>query len=479
MVDAVETGAHGRAVVIGASVAGLLAAGAASKTFDEVVVIERDELEDTIRPRKGAPQGAQIHSLLPAGLEHIQEIFPDFRMDLVAAGGLPLIETAEIATLTSSGWRKRVDGAEWIASRRPVLELVMRKRLVALPNVRLVKASVTGLELSVTDIGKAVAGVKLRDGSIMTADLVINATGRRTKAIDWLAEHGVDAPRESFCNTYLGYSTQYVRLPEGLFNHGVAGISAQPFPTEGRGGVIFPADNGLYALTAVGLMRDYPGRDLATVVDFLRTSVCPAIADIAAHAEPVTDAEAYAVDGSLRRHWHEISNLPDRFITIGDAAASMNPTYGQGMSLAAVGAAMIQRHLAKAGTLEGVASLIQNDLAPVLDAAFTLVAASDSQTNGAEWSDDFVPLTPLEKRRAAALEGLATECADIAQTINTALFHLAPELLNRPDIIAACDAWIEANRTPSPFNRMEYPSGDEAPRPCREPVLASSNSIQG
>ncbi|MEU6192286.1 FAD-dependent oxidoreductase [Streptomyces sp. NPDC047061] len=444
------------AVVIGASIAGLLAAGAASKSFEKVTVIERDTLEDKAEPRKGVPQGAQIHALLPAGLKRMQAVLPGLREDLLAEGGAPFDEAANVVALTGAGWRLRVPGQEWVATRRPLLELVIRRRVQALPNVEIVQASVAGLE--VTEDRSKVTGVTLRDGSSLDADLVINATGRRTKAPDWLAAHGVEAPAESFVNAYTGYATQFVRLPDDALKHGVIGLGALPWPGEHRGIALFPADNGTHALTAVGMMRDYPPRDREGVIEFLSESTTPLSAEIARKAEPVSDVNTYHIDGSLLRRWNLVPNMPDRFLAVGDSAASMNPIYGQGMSLSAAAAVLVLEHLAAADNLDGVARAIQNDLAPILDGAFGLAGSTDACFEGAEWSDDFTPMSEQDAARGLAMEVLATQNPNVSSTVNDALYDLRPEDLETEEFIALCDKWIaEGNEIP-PFDREQYPT---------------------
>jgi 2-polyprenyl-6-methoxyphenol hydroxylase-like FAD-dependent oxidoreductase len=308
------------------------------------------------------------------------------------------------------------------------------------------------------DGNRKVDGVKLRDGTVVAADFVINATGRRTKAPDWLAEHGVEAPRESYVNAYIGYSTQYVRVPEGVFSDGVMGIGALPWPGETRGVAFFPADNGTHALTAVGAMRDYPSRDRAEVIEFLRSSVCPLAADIAEKAEPVGEINTYHVEGSLLRHWRKVNNLPDRFITVGDAAGSMNPVYGQGMSLSATAGMILVDQFSKADGLDGVARSIHEELGPVLESAFALAGSADASFEGADWSDDYTPPTEADKQHGLAMQVLATQRPEVSYALSMALYNLRPEDLGAPELTAACEEWLKGDRVVPEFDRNKYPA---------------------
>jgi len=79
-----------QAVVIGAGTAGLTAAGALSDHFDQVVVLERDNLPSEPAHRPGTPQARHVHALLLSGQRALSELFPGFEQDLAEAGAVPL-----------------------------------------------------------------------------------------------------------------------------------------------------------------------------------------------------------------------------------------------------------------------------------------------------------------------------------------------------------------------------------------------------
>jgi 2-polyprenyl-6-methoxyphenol hydroxylase-like FAD-dependent oxidoreductase len=80
--------AGNHAIVIGASIAGLLAASALSESFDRVTVYDRDDLPDKPEPRKGIPQSRHSHGLHASGASAMNELLPGFFDEMVAAGGL-------------------------------------------------------------------------------------------------------------------------------------------------------------------------------------------------------------------------------------------------------------------------------------------------------------------------------------------------------------------------------------------------------
>lgn len=443
------------AIVIGASISGMVAAGAASKRFRRVTVIEREELADTADARRGVPQGDSIHVLLPAGLTGLKTVFPGLREDLVKAGGTPFDKAASVPGFTSVGWRVRVEAGEWIGIRRPLLDQMVRRRLWALENVEVIQGSVNGLAL--TDDREAVSGVTLRNGSTIEGDLVVNATGRRSKIGDWLADLGFERPEESFCNVYTGYSTQYVRLPEDAFDHGVLGFAGLPWPGKTRGVSIYPIDNGLHVIAAIGILRDYPPRDRDGLIDYLSDCVIPLAAEIARKAEPVSEIHTYHTDGDLMRHWDR-ATLPDRLLVVGDAVASHSPFYGQGMSLAATAGVLLQERLATADGLDGFAKGVQQQIGQFVRKAFAYASSIDSSYEGAESSDDVTPTPAEAQERGLVLDLITTERADVCRAFSQATFNLRFGETETPEIAALCDERLAQPRDVPLFDPDKYPT---------------------
>src|SRR6476619_5605586 len=79
-----------QAVVIGAGMGGLTAAGALDDRFDQVVVLERDTLASEPAYRAGTPQARHVHALLLSGQRALSELLPGFEQDLARAGAVPL-----------------------------------------------------------------------------------------------------------------------------------------------------------------------------------------------------------------------------------------------------------------------------------------------------------------------------------------------------------------------------------------------------
>lgn len=373
-----------RAVVMGASVAGLLAALAATEFFDEVVVIERDELEFGPESRKGVPQGRHAHALLSLGMDLSTELIPDFGEQLMAEGCAPFDMVRDVAVMTSLGWRVRSDSTvKSLGFRRPLFESVIRRNLEERSNCQIRTGSIAGL--TATDDNSRITGVALDDGSTVKGDLIVDATGRGSQSPKWLEEMGYQRPREMHVRCFMGYGTRLVKVPDGLFDPELAGIVAMPHPGSPRGGVLLKGDNGYWILTAAGMVKDYPPRELDEYYDFLDDAPAAALGEAARACEPVTEVATYRQPGNQRRLWEELERRPAGFIVTGDAVGSYNPVYGQGMTQAAKGAVVLRDCLADpTADIETLPERFQAGHGAFTAEAFATAASADSFFEGVE-----------------------------------------------------------------------------------------------
>ncbi|GAA0608757.1 FAD-dependent monooxygenase [Sporichthya brevicatena] len=439
---------NGSALVLGGSIAGLLAAAALSPHVETVTLVEREDLLDP--NRRGVPQGTQVHALLGAGQRAMAALLPGIVDDLVTAGGRLVDSPHEVAIYGAQGWAGRVPSeAHVVFMRRPVLETVVRRRVLALPNVRVVTGVVSGL----TGGSDRITGATLQGGETLTADLVVDATGRNSKATDWLADFGFPAPATKELRSYVGYATATVRLPDGVFPPGVVGILSHPHPGALRGSAVVPCDNGLYQVAALGMMKADPPKDREGFQAHLEAAPSRLVAEVAAKAEFVEEPTVYKVRGSLRRMWEELPAHPPGFLAIGDAVMSFNPLYGQGMSVAASEARILHDILrendARAGVADhGLAARAQAAFTPVVDTVFGMVVSTDAHYPGAELEGVTAP-DPEAVRFGRALSQLATEDPEVALALKTAghFFDTAP--LRSPGIAEKVAAWLADGRTPA------------------------------
>lgn len=408
-----------RAVVIGGSVAGLFAAVALSETFDRVSVIDRDELVDGPVARKGVPQAKSLHGILPIGLQAASDLLPGLEDELLEDGAFRFDFSRDLAMIGSAGWHVRADsGDEVLCFTRPLYEWAIRRRVKALGNVDFVQASVVGLKAS--EDGTTVTGVDLAT-EVLQADFVVDASGRGSKSARWVEQLGFAEPSVQEVKVYMGYTTWTVRLPDGALPSGLVGLAAhnEP-PATTRGALIAPCENGLHQIVGIGMMKDYPPRDLDGLIDFLGDVATPMIQDIARKAETIVEPASYTMPGNQRRVWEGLGRRPERFVVVGDAVASFNPVYAQGMSVAALEAKTMRDSLREWGAdLDGFGGHFQQSISPVVDAAFAAAVAADVGYEGVEISNYEVPVAPEGMEEYFhALEHMATEDLDAAVAIS-------------------------------------------------------------
>lgn len=336
------------AVVIGGSMTGLLAARVLSNHFEQVTIIERDRLNKDAGARKGVPQGRHVHGLLGRGVVIMGEYFPDLFPTLTQDGSI-LVGTESLRWNQLGVWMTPVPGpVKTLFQSRPFLEQHVRDQLAARDNVRIRDACEVSQLCAHDD---CVTGVVLRYRSgeqheeALAADLIVDASGRGSRAPQWLNSSGYGNVQETSVKIDIGYATRIYRCPAQLLAGWKALVIYGRPPDDKRGGVIFPIQDGYWMVTLVGSLRDYPPDDEAGFLEFARSLAQLDIYAAIKDAEPVTPVAVYKYSANRWRHFERMERLPEGFIIMGDAACSFNPIYGQGMSVAAIEAQTLDRCL--------------------------------------------------------------------------------------------------------------------------------------
>ncbi|MGH7434531.1 MAG: NAD(P)/FAD-dependent oxidoreductase [Polyangiaceae bacterium] len=346
-----------RALVVGGSMAGMCAARVLADHVDEVTIVDRDVCPSTPEHRIGVPQSHHVHALLARGQRELDRLFPGFTGAVLAKGGNQIDAPSRFATLRRWGWQPVVEcGLQSLWASRTLLESVVREKVRAVRNVS-VRERTSAIELLVDRGDRArVRGLKVRTESgaeDIAADLVIDASGRGSKAAQWLTAAGLPAPDDETVEPFAGYASRFYRRPraeerppewwwDGLWIEGVP----PDFP---RGGVAFPIEGDRWLVTAVGFAKDYPPGDERGYVEFLESLASPIIARAVARCEPLSDIVVNRSTTNRFRRYDTWTGALDGFLALGDAVCAFNPVYGQGMSTAAVCACLLEETLRSVG----------------------------------------------------------------------------------------------------------------------------------
>lgn len=455
-VPGTDTG-EGHAVVIGSSLAGLTAAAALARTMDRVTVIERDRLPDGPQWRRGVAQSRHAHNLMAAGHQGLERLFPGIERELIAGGMVRVRMPEDILLMAPGGWIPRFDtGLSMMTGTRDVIDSVVRERLRTDPKVTFLQEhEVVSLQAGP---GSTVAGVRVRgrDGAapagwgaerFIAAAFTVDASGRKSRAPEWLAELGYEAPRETVVDARTAYATAVFAPPAGHAADWTC-MLLMATPDNPRQGILNPIEDGKWMVSVSASGGQRPPTDLDGFLRAVKSLRDPVL------FEAVRDATLLGrIHGSGRtenrwRHYEKLRRAPDRFLVVGDAMAAFNPSYGQGMSVAVQGALVLDRMLRDHGAAPGLAGRLRRALARQAAGAWQIATTSDLkypwaaevsppdlQTRIAQWYVDKVAAVAPVNRAAA------TVILELGQLLVT------PTAAFRPKVLAAA---LRGPRRPVP-----------------------------
>lgn len=367
------------ALVLGGSIAGLLAARVLSDHFERVTLVDRDALPQEPAHRRHVPQSHHIHALLSSGREMMSELFPGFEEEMIERGARAG-DPGRRSIFVIAGHRHcaRDTGVRGLLASRLLVEDVLRARVRALDRVALRDSTEA---LGFLGDARAVTGLRLRDADgerEVAADLVVDCSGRGSRTPAWLESMGVESPAEEELHIDMRYRSRHFRVTlEPGQEDFIIVIGATP--QHPRGGVMAYQENGLYLCTVAGYRGETPGDDLASYLEFAKRCARPELYEVLLKAEAVDEPRSYGLPSNLRRRYEKLHVFPRGLLVLGDAVCSFDPIYGQGMSVSALEAGSLREWLARPGA---TAAQWFRMLAPIVDRPWTICTGGDALVMG-------------------------------------------------------------------------------------------------
>jgi 2-polyprenyl-6-methoxyphenol hydroxylase-like FAD-dependent oxidoreductase len=341
------------AVVIGGSIAGLCAARVVSDCYSRVTVYERDELPSAAANRATVPQDRHLHMLMARGAMEFDDLFPGLLEDMVAAG-VPMLENrpdcihlGAAGHVLGTGHTLRDEFTAYVPS-RPHLEWQLRKRVQDIDNVEIARRSVA--EPRFDRARQRVTGVLLDpdypeggEREFVPADFVVDAAGRGTRLPVWLEQWGYARPVEETIDIGINYATHRFRMPEGLIAEKVVVAGASHDRSLGLGMLFY--EDRTWVLTTFGVANAKPPRTFPEMLALADELLPKHFTAALARAEPLGEPAFHAFPASRWRRYDKLDRFPAGIVPFGDAVASFNPTFGQGMTMTSLQARNLRRAL--------------------------------------------------------------------------------------------------------------------------------------
>jgi 2-polyprenyl-6-methoxyphenol hydroxylase-like FAD-dependent oxidoreductase len=446
----------GHAVVIGASMAGLLAARVVAEHFEKVTLLDRDTMPAGPEPRKCVPQDKHVHAMLKRGSDVLEKLFPGLEEELRQAGAVFSEMGRDGMWYQHGAWKPRLASGIFVpVLTRPLLEQHVRRRVLANPKVSL-RQGVEVQGLVYDGALERMRGVRLaelgsRQEQVLEANLVVDASGRGSRSPLWLQELGYGEPREERVHIGFCYVTRMVRLPESLELDWKTMAIQPSAPEQTRIGYFFRVEGNQYISTLGGYHGDHPPLEEEGLLEFARGLPRPEYYEVLRHAEPVTKPVAFTVPYSRRYHYEEMKRFPAGYLVMGDAVCSFNPTFGQGMSVAAINAEILDQVLQAQGDRSlTLAHRFYRAAKPANDLAWLLAGSEDMR----------FPQTQAERPFGlAAIQWFTKQVVQMASTdeaVTRTFYRMVnmiegPEALASPSILFKVALWslgLRGGRTP-------------------------------
>jgi 2-polyprenyl-6-methoxyphenol hydroxylase-like FAD-dependent oxidoreductase len=390
------------AIVMGGSLGGLLTARVLSKHFDTVTIVEKDRVERTPETRPGQPQTQHLHGLLAKGLKIMTDYFPDLPAALVANGASINDFATSMRWHLYGGYRAQFKiGFPSTTMSRGLLEHLIRERVLGIANLKLLDRTIVR-SLQTTPDGDRVIGIIVEPQDresqtrVLSADLVVDVTGRSSRSGQWLKDLGYEPPIVSKVHVDVGYATRiYRRDPQDPRSQTWILNSPAP-PHQTTFGGIVPIEGDRWLVSVGGWHGNWAPTTETGFVDFVRSLPSPDIYDIISQSAPLSEIVPYKFPHSLRRYYERLNRFPTGYLVLGDAVSSFNPTYGQGMTVAALEVVELDGLLTANVAPTHLAQAFFQRIAKIVDVPWQLAVGEDfrfPQTTGVKpLGTDFINL---------------------------------------------------------------------------------------
>ncbi|MFN2196285.1 MAG: FAD-dependent oxidoreductase [Anaerolineales bacterium] len=368
-------------IVIGASMAGLLAARVLADHFEQVTLLEGDTFPAPGKNRKGVPQGRHFHVLLELGRQIMEAYLPGLTDELATLGAAMITDNSlEVRWFQNGGFHQ--PGTSSIAGvgvARPTLEAAVRGRVLARPNVRALEGCRV-MALLATDDRQRITGVRYVNHQAedsqetMQADWVVDCSGRGSRSPVWLESIGYLRPKEEAVRIGMGYTSRYFRRQPGQLQ-GYKGVIFAATAPDPHLGAMLAQDGERWVVTLGGYFGEHVPPDDQGFLEAARRLPAADIYNVIKDAEPLGAPVAYKFPANLRRHYEKLDRFPQGYLVFGDALCSFNPIYGQGMTVAALEAEALGKCLAQGSSL--LARRFFTRASQIIDVAWSAAVGND------------------------------------------------------------------------------------------------------
>ncbi len=437
-----------RAIVIGAGIGGLSIAGALASRFERVEVLERDRLAGGVGSRTGTPQDRHPHALLAGGLRALEEVFPGFSGELARAGAVPVRVAQEVQLeLPNLGAVPKRDFAiSLLCASRPLIEFVLRRRAETVPNIAF-RSECRVIEIVPAETRNAVRGLRIdaKSGTseMITADLVVDASGRGALTLALLDSLDWKRPEMTEIGVDISYASAVVQIPPDAPSEWKLALTLPDPPHLAVNAVLLPIEGNRWMVLVANRGATTRPETWESFLQACRSLITPTIYNALRSANPPDDIRHYRFPASLWRHFEGLPRLPRGLLPVADALCRFNPVYGQGMSVAAKEARLLQdvssRAASEPNPIVALQAGFMAEVASVLETPWSMSTGPDlafPSTRGSR---------PEKFEEAQQFEAALFRAAIVDPVVHRALTEvgqlLQPQgLLRKPDIVRRIEA---------------------------------------